>query len=220
MLRHLRQRLPAAREREAAHWSRRAEEWDRLYDDTVWLNRIIRRPLRLRHEAVLNAVRSLDGPSVCDVGCGTGRQLAAAIGEGASRGVGIDLSAEMARLAATRWERLGIRDRLTIQVGDALHWEPDQTFDVVWALGVFDYVADPVPLLHKMASLSRGVILATFRRIWAFRSPLRKLAYHLRGQPIYLYTRSQVRHACETAGLKDVSVERLDGTCYLARGRR
>jgi hypothetical protein len=124
----------------------------------------------------------------------------------------------MARIACARWARLGLEDRLSIHVGDALRWETDERFDLVWALGVFDYVDEPGPLLRKMAAVSKGTVLVTFRRLWALRSPLRKVAYQLSGEPIYLYTRRRVRHELEAAGLRHVIVERLHGTCYLARG--
>jgi SAM-dependent methyltransferase len=205
-------------DREAAYWSSRASAFDRLYESSTWWERLLRESLRRRHDAVIGTVRALDGPAVCDFGCGTGRQLAGAVAAGACRGVGVDLSSEMGQLARQRWTRLGLENRLSVHVGDALHWRTDEKFDVVWALGVFDYIDEPGPLLRKMASVSKGMVLATFRRVWALRSPFRKVTYHLRGKPIYLYTRHRVQRELEAAGLRRVTVERLHGTCYLARG--
>ncbi|MET0795176.1 MAG: methyltransferase domain-containing protein [Polyangiaceae bacterium] len=203
----------------SAFWSARAKQFDGYYELKHWWDHLLHRPLQIRHDAAMAMVHSLHAPVVCDVGCGSGRQLEAALEAGASRGVGIDVSAEMVRLARDRLVRSGCAERVSIHTGDVLDWQPEEQFDLVWALGVFDYEKTPGPLLKKLHSLSRGHALFTFRRAWAFRSPFRKLTYQLRGQPIYLHTRWSIRSELRAAGFHDIWVERLTAGLYLARAR-
>jgi SAM-dependent methyltransferase len=198
-------------------WSARARRFDSTYEFANLWDRLVHQPLRIRHDATMAAIRALPAPSVCDIGCGSGRQLEAALAAGASRCVGIDLSEEMVALARRRLEAAGAGGRAEVVIGDALGWEPGDRFDLVYALGVFDYEADPRRLLAKLAELSRKQVLATFRRAWALRSPFRKLSYQLRGRPIYLHTAAGIRQAMERVGLRNISVDRLTAGLYIAR---
>ena len=200
-------------------WSERARRFDATYDYATWWDRLLHRPLEIRHETTMSAIRSLRSPSVCDVGCGSGRQLEGAFRAGASRCVGVDLSSEMVELARARLQAAGAADRAEVFIGDALTWEPGERFDFVYALGVFDYEADPRPLLRKLSLLSRDHVLATFRRAWAVRSPFRKLTYRLKGRPIYLHTRASIHSAMSFVGFREIQVRRLTAGLYVVRAR-
>jgi SAM-dependent methyltransferase len=202
-----------------AFWSAKARQFDAYYELGTWSDRLLHRPLQVRHDAAMTMVRSLRDPVVCDVGCGSGRQLEGALQSGASRCVGIDLSDEMIGLARQRFTGSTDSERVSLHRGDVLHWEPAERFDLVWALGVFDYEKTPGLLLKKLRDLSRGHVLLTFRRVWAFRSPFRKLTYQLRGQPIYLHTRSSIAKELRLAGFVGIDVQRLTAGLYLARAR-
>jgi len=202
-----------------AFWSDNAKQFDAYYELRNWRDRLLHQPLQIRHDAAMAMVRSMRAPAVCDVGCGSGRQLEGALQAGASRCVGIDVSDEMIRLVHDRFAGSPYAGRVTTHVGDVLHWQPAERFDLVWALGVFDYEKTPGPLLKKLHALCSGFVLLTFRRIWAFRSPFRKLTYQLRGQPIYLHTRSSIVKELREAGFLDIRVERLTAGLYVARAR-
>ena len=198
-------------------WSARARRFDSTYEFASLWDRLVHQPLRIRHDETMAAIRTLEAPAVCDIGCGSGRQLEASLGAGARRLVGIDLSHEMVVLARARLAAAGAGDRAEVVMGDALRWEPGERFDLVYALGVFDYEVDPRHLLRKLAQLSRNQVLATFRRAWAFRSPFRKLSYQLRGRPIYLHTAASIRRAMHDTGFRNVSVRRLTAGLYIVR---
>ena len=212
-----------ADEREAgritAFWSRNSERFDALYEARRLIDVWAHRSLELRHDAAIECVRRHHHPSVLDIGCGTGRQLIAAIEAGASRARGIDLAPTMIEAARVRVDAAGYAAQVELRVANGVDEELRERFDIVWALGVFDYLRDPLPLLRSMMRSSRGEVLATFRRVWAVRSPLRWLRYRAVGCPIYLYTRAEIEAAAANAGLVDVRIHHPNGTFYLLEAR-
>lgn len=67
----------------------------------------------------LSLLEARPGERVLDVGCGTGREVAALASKGGSIW-GVDLSAGMLRAASARLCRLGVRDRVVLLRADAL----------------------------------------------------------------------------------------------------
>jgi ubiquinone/menaquinone biosynthesis C-methylase UbiE len=98
------------------------------------------------------------GDRVLDVGCGTGvvaREAAAAAGE-TGRVVGVDVNAEMLRVATA--VSAGIRPRIEWRQGSAMSLPfTDAAFDVVTCEQALAFFADPVAALAEMRRvLDRG----------------------------------------------------------------
>ena len=95
------------------------------------------------------AVRSLgadvDGVTLLDAGCGTGRRLADARAGGAERVVGVDLVEAM--LSRGRGDEAG---RLVAADVRALPF-PGSTFQVVWCRLVLGHLRDPAPAYAEFA---------------------------------------------------------------------
>jgi ubiquinone/menaquinone biosynthesis C-methylase UbiE len=72
------------------------ERWAQTYDNTP--NPL----LALEERHLIPFLPDLDGKRVLDLACGTGRWLARLLARGASAGVGVDVSASMLRVAATK----------------------------------------------------------------------------------------------------------------------
>ena len=104
------------------------------------------------YEHVLDRARIGPGTTVLDCGCGAGRFVGLATQRGAAV-AGIDASAELAEIAATRTPEADIR------VGDfeALPW-PDKTFDVVTGFSTFQFADDHVAALAEARRVSRGQV--------------------------------------------------------------
>jgi 2-polyprenyl-3-methyl-5-hydroxy-6-metoxy-1,4-benzoquinol methylase len=205
-------------ERVREHFQRQARSFDALYDEDHPLQRAIRPGLHRRRDLAAAVVRSMPGASVLDVGCGSGRIGEVVLDAGAGLYVGIDLSAPMLALAAERLARFG--DRVELDEGDFHTAELDGPLDVILALGLFDYVANPERFVHRMADLCTGTVVASFPR-WTFvKGPVRKVRYEVVNDcPIYNYTERELRLMFGAAGFAHVDLHR-GSSGYLLRAVR
>ena len=138
----VRDRERLAEVRASAH----AEEWDRI------------RRLHVADAAVESAIRATlrDRPlrSLLDLGTGTGRMLEL-FGPEIDRGLGIDLSPDMLRLARVRLERAGLK-HCSVRQGDIYDLRlPRDSFDVVLIHQVLHYVDDGARAVREAARVLR-----------------------------------------------------------------
>jgi ubiquinone/menaquinone biosynthesis C-methylase UbiE/DNA-binding transcriptional ArsR family regulator len=141
-----RERLAAVRRARAAaaqdYFSAHAEEWDRI------------RKLHVADEAVEAAIREALGErpfrSLLDLGTGTGRILEL-FGPTVERGLGVDFSLDMLRLARARIERAGLR-HCHVRQGDIYDLAlPAGTFDVVVIHQVLHFLDDGARAIREAA---------------------------------------------------------------------
>jgi len=98
----------------------------------------------------------------------------------------------------------GVADRCEFRREDFMTAAFDEAFDVGIAMGVFDYLPEPVPFLAKMASLTSGKIIASFPGHSLVREPLRTWRYRLSGKgAVCFYHRADVARIAAAAGLRE-----------------
>lgn len=198
------------------HFNRHAVEFDRLYaperQSTFdrWLNRRFHSDIAGRYVAALEHVRASGAKSVLDVGCGPGHYLAALAKMGVSRIVGIDASEEMLALARSHPD-IASEPSIELIHADYSTWEPGEVFDVILAIGFFDYTASPESLLLRMRAQSRLSVFASFPSRHWFRTPFRWVRRRLQGTRVYFYSESQIRELGRLAGFQNVTVTKLPG---------
>ena len=206
------------------YFERTADNFDALYENrrnwSYRFNRVFRKGLFQRIEKTTKAFTGMEDFSVLDVGCGSGRNSALFADEGARRVVGIDFSAPMLELAREYTRAKNVANRCEFIQADFLDYPFQETFDVVVALGVFDYVADPVRVLKRMAELANDKVVASFPGVSPVRAPLRKMRYALRGCPVYFYTGTKLRQICHEAGLSNFRIEKLASSGYMLVGNK
>jgi SAM-dependent methyltransferase len=209
-------------ERVQEHFQDAASEFDRLYTKEHGESRLQRRlrpGLFKRAEAAVALVESFERPRVLDVGCGSARVGERVLEAGAGEYVGIDFATPMIELAEQRLERFDDRARLV--TGDFLEAELAGPFDVIIALGLFDYLDRPEPFARRMRELCSGTALASFPAWTWVKGPLRKVRYEwINDCPIFNYTEPQLREMFAGIGFERVEIERFVRGGYLVRASR
>jgi SAM-dependent methyltransferase len=208
---------PTTTDRVREHFQRAASSFDRLYESRALSGRLVRPGLYERYEIALEVARRCDRPRVLDIGCGSARIAEPLLDGGASEYVGVDFAAPMLALARERLDRFG--DRATLIEADFLDVDLDGEFDLVLALGVFDYIAQPEPAVRRMAALTTGSAVATFPRWSWIKGPLRHLRYEVvLDCPIYDYTIRELRFLFGAAGFERLRVVKR-GSGFLVEAR-
>lgn len=190
------------------HFDADAARFDAIYEDRKgpfdrFMDGVWRGVVRRRFDLTLTQLDPLAGNSVLDVGCGSGRYCLAYAQRGAARVVGVDFAEAMIELARSHAARLGVADRCDFRVGtfpEAIGEGPG-SFDAATAMGFFDYVADPVPILARMRELARSTLVLSFPKAREWRVPFRRLRFLLAGCPLFLYTAPRVRAMLAAAGV-------------------
>lgn len=199
-----------------------ADNFDALYENrrnfSYRFNQIFRKGLFQRIDKTLKAFEGMEDFTVLDMGCGSGRNSALFVERGARRVVGVDFSAPMLELAREYTQSKHVADRCEFIQADFLEYPFREKFDFAVALGVFDYVTDPVRALKRMSELA-GKVVASFPGLSPVRAPLRKMRYALHGCPVYFYTGAKLKQICRDVGLKHFRIERLASSGYMLVGR-
>jgi SAM-dependent methyltransferase len=197
------------------YFTRSAISFDSLYSEdesssfTRFLNHVFRHDIYERFVLTLDHVRRYHLRAALDVGCGSGRYVKAFAEMGMTRIVGIDLSEKMIELAKMR---TGLsHNTCEFVCGDFMEFRTNETFDAVVAMGFFDYVADPLPVLKRMRSLVTYSVLGSFPSISWYRTPIRKFRYYWKRCPVYFYRPGQIRLLGETAGFATTDIKKIKG---------
>ena len=187
-----------------------------------WVNTTFRRAVFERYTITFEQAGDVTGKEVLDVGCGSGVYAVDFARRGARRVVGVDFSANMLQLAREEAERHQVADRCEFIQADFLEIQPNNTFDISIAMGVFDYVPDQVAFLRKMVALTTGKVIVAFPSHSLLREPARRLRYKLAGKgDIYLYSQGDVERIATEAGLRDKEIIRIpsSGGVFVLVGR-
>jgi SAM-dependent methyltransferase len=187
------------------HFRKKAFSFDHLYDEDHAFQRLLRPGLFNRRELALEVARGYEAPRVLDVGGGSGRIGEPILEQGASRYVDIDLSSTMLDLARERLARFG--DKVELVQGDFLTGNLAGPFDVVLALGYFDYIENAPAHVRRIGELCSASAIASFPRWTWTKGPIRKLRYEvINNCQIFDYTPEGVRRVFGDAGFQSVNV--------------
>jgi SAM-dependent methyltransferase len=169
--------------------------------------------LEYRVALIQNAARFRPDDVVLDVGCGNGHHLFALVDQ-VGKGIGIDFSREMIRLANKRLSRLNGNSNLTFRVdnGETLGTIDDQSVDVCFCIGAFEHILHKEAVLRQVNRVLRKdgrFILLTPNGSYVW---YRLLAPLLRLQIRHFSTdeflnKKQIRKQTSEAGFREISID-------------
>ena len=178
------------------YFDSRVDAYDAFYEPPSrferWFNRVFRKAVFMRRDQTVTLAQRYGCRTVLDVGCGTGRNSIWFARNGVERVFGIDVSIEMIEEAKELAAAAGVADRCEFIHGDFLNMPTGPRYDLVAALGVFDYVEHAEGFLRHMAAFTDGVVYGSFPGWTLVRTPLRKIRYKLRGCPTHFYRRHEI----------------------------
>jgi SAM-dependent methyltransferase len=151
---------------------------------------------RCFNEWVMDRIGPLPGPSVLEIGCGTGSFTSLLAARGHSV-VALDLNPDYVEIAQRRTANL---DRVVIRCGDATEIDWEFRFDAVVLLDVLEHIEDDVGLLMRLrkALKPNGVlVLKVPAGQWLYGSMDRAIGHYRR------YSRQTLRQACLMAGFNE-----------------
>lgn len=188
------------------HFDADAKRFDAIYEERKgpfarWVDSVWRGVVRRRQDLALERLEPLTGRSVLDVGCGPGRYCFEYARRGAVRVVGVDFAPAMINLAVRHADSLGVADRCEFRAGAFPDAVPETDFDAATAMGFFDYIADPVPILRALRERTRSTIVMSFPKAREWRVPIRRLRFRLLGCPLFLYAGTRLRSMLLEAGI-------------------
>jgi 2-polyprenyl-3-methyl-5-hydroxy-6-metoxy-1,4-benzoquinol methylase len=202
-------------QRVRSHFHSDARRFDAIYEDeknafSRWMDDVWRGVVKRRFDLTLRLLEPIPGKSFLDVGCGSGRYCIAYAERGAAHVLGVDFAAGMIELAREHALNAGVSLRCEFRAGSFPEVVPESDFDVCSAMGFFDYVADPVPILSRMRELTKSTIIMSFPKSREWRAPVRRLRFWLTGCPLFLYSDARVKGILSAAQINNYDWIELD----------
>jgi ubiquinone/menaquinone biosynthesis C-methylase UbiE len=207
-------------------FEREAESFDAIYrlersPFWRWVNTTLRKGIFERYNITFAQAGDVTGKAILDVGCGSGVYCVDFARRGAIRVVGVDFSSNMLRLAQQEAEQHNVADVCEFIQADFLELELKETFDLSIAMGVFDYLPDPLTFLRKMVSVTTGKVIISFPGHSLLRERARRLRYKLAGKGcVYFYNEDDVKQLAVASGLRNSLIVpiRSSGTGFVLVG--
>ena len=180
------------------------------------IDRLLRKDIYDRFELAFRECHDIEGCSVLDIGCGSGRYAIEFARRGAQRVVGIDFAPAMIELAISLSREVGVAGAIAFVCNDFLKVELSERFDYSVAMGFFDYTEHSEPYLRKMALMTAQKIVVSFPKDTFLRSTQRRIRYKLAGCPVYFYKREDVERILSSLGMTSFKIVELQGDYFVA----
>jgi cyclopropane fatty-acyl-phospholipid synthase-like methyltransferase len=187
------------------YFDKRIDDFDSIYNVErrglrAWLDKTLRSSVTQRLSLAFAKLGDLHGKSVLDIGCGTGRYMFEAAKQGSTDVVGLDAASGAIESARKLSDRVGFSDKVSFLQADFMDYNPGRKFDILLAVGYFDYILEPATHIRKMDELASGTLYASFPKIWHPMTPIRKIRLMLNGCPVRFYSYGKIKKLVSEAG--------------------
>ncbi len=197
------------------YFQQRASRFAAFYSSEPVARILGRGPLFDRLRFAVDVAVAIRATRVLDVGCGSGPLFAPLAAHGIHV-VGIDPAEAMVAMATE--QAAEFPGLIEVRTGRWEDLDERDTFDLAVALGVFDYVVNPVDVLARLGRAADEVV-------GSFPAPglrllLRKVRYGRRGVGVHGYTAHQLGRLASDAGLEVANLHPLGRAGFVVRFRR
>lgn len=175
-----------------------------------WLDKKLRTDIELRFKLTLQSLQKNHPQSILDIGIGPGQYLQAYINLEIPDITVMDFSEAMIELARKRVGEVPETVKVSYHTEDFMAAEIERVYDVTIAMGVFDYVENPVKFLSKMKAISTQNVLVSFPAVNIIRTPIRKFRYFFKRCPVYFYTRKKIEDISMSCGFDSYQIVKFN----------
>jgi ubiquinone/menaquinone biosynthesis C-methylase UbiE len=198
------------------YFQRSALDFDLIYIEEKsslrrFLDRRFRQDMYERYVLTLQECIDIRGKRILDVGCGSGRYCIELAKAGPAEVVGLDVAENTLKIASKLAEYNGLSDVCSFRCADFVEHQFDTQFHICLAIGLFDYIANPVCLLSKMRDITLEKIIMTFPSKSTYRMVIRKTRYWLKRCPLFLYNKNQIEDILLESRIRDYTIRKLSG---------
>jgi 2-polyprenyl-3-methyl-5-hydroxy-6-metoxy-1,4-benzoquinol methylase len=93
-----------------------------------------------------------------------------------------------------------------------MEFETAERFDLVFAMGVFDYIEQPERTLRRMRGLARHSVVVSFPSVSIYRTPIRRVRYAIKHCSVHFYRRGRIDRMAREAGFARHDVTKIRGS--------
>ena len=204
--------------RAKAYFNRSGQLFDSLYSEEKVgalmrvVNRLFRSDIYIRYFLTMEHLRAVAAKTVLDVGIGGAKYAEGYIESGIRKVTGVDISSTMLQFARQHVQGIpGHENTFEFILSDIDQFESSEIFDVVVAMGFFDYVTDTLRTLKRLRELCDHSVIASFPSISLWRTPIRKARYWLKRCPVLFFRSNQILDLSAKAGFASCDLTRIRG---------
>ena len=196
------------------HFDKKSQDFDNIYTGkkSAWgkfLDKMLRWDMETRFKRTIEECGDVTGKTILDVGCGSGRFMLPLHRKKPKLITGLDFAPRMLEIAG-RLLKEDFPDTPTKLIegeyGDIVFEEP---FDIIIAIGLFDYIDDVLPMLKKMRKETKEKLIASFPISGTSRAFIRKIRLGVYNCPVYFFSEDQVRNLLTQADFADIELEKF-----------
>jgi len=195
-------------------WDKEAYGFDSIYSGqkskiAIWLDSIFRWDMYERFNYTMENAQPIEGRTFLDVGCGTGRYAIEFARRKGRKVVGLDISSQMIEICQKRALDENLLDRVSFIQSDLLQYKIDNYFNLCIAVGLFDYIKEPLVLLTKIRDCIDDRAIMSFPRAWTWRAIVRTIRLKAKKIDVYFYTPWEIADLLNKAGFNKYSFKKI-----------
>jgi len=202
----------------AVYFDRSGQLFDSLYSEEKvgalmrTVNRLFRSDVYMRYFLTMEHLKTVAAKTVLDAGIGGAKYAEGYVGCGVEMVTGVDISSTMLEFAREHVQSIpGHEKMFRFILSDIDHFKTDERFDVVVAMGFFDYVTDTLGTLKRLREFCSHSVIASFPSTSFWRTPIRKIRYRLKKCPVYFFKGDQILDLSRQAGFTSCDLTKIRG---------
>jgi len=197
-------------EQQKNYWHKEVSNFDSIYSHQKsgfknFLDKKLRWDMYERFDYTMRKSEPIEGKTILDVGCGTGRFVFEFVKRKANKVVGIDIAPGMIETCKKIADDTKANDKCEFFITDPFDFKTDMKFDVSIGIGLFDYIIEPLPVIKRMKELTTGKIILSFPKKGTFRAFIRKIRLNSRNCDVYFFSPEDIK-----GYLRDAGIEKYD----------